>query len=164
MAGANSQPAALQAQQAAAHRTTSSNVRVCTGLPISPPRRHTHHADLARQVGAEADGGQLIQLLLHLLGEIDALHVAAAPAQQGVGMVGWKGVERTCCCGCPPASPPPPAAAPDSSKKNTSARLKNGAPAALPEETFGDRVHGDQGDAGGVLGAHLHQHLRGSWK
>ena len=33
-------------------------------------------------------------------------------------------------------------------------------PAAFAIETFANRVHGDQRHAGGVLGAHLRQHLR----
>lgn len=48
-----------------------------------PGRQPPHHADLARQVGAQADGGQLVQLLLHARREVEALHVPAAPAGSG---------------------------------------------------------------------------------
>lgn len=71
----------------------------CAGCPAWPARRGAgpaaRLAHLSADVGAERDGGHLVQLVLDLLREVDQLKVAAAPEGQGAG-----GLESVCACVC----------------------------------------------------------------
>ena len=106
------------------------------------------HADLARQVGAQRDGGQLVQLLLDAGREVDALEVAAPPAHVATAAATLARHAH---------QHAPAAAAPAAGRARRACGPRP--PAALAEEALGDGVHGHEVHVAAVLGAHLHQHL-----